>query len=116
MSLLDDQFFLQFGVKVFGLNLNNFDSHGINSVKNLQFRFHQPNFPSVSELLESGQKFKKGSVFSLSFVGIFGYDQQPTEQPDYSHLYVTLLGFLGQKKYHKDLKAVLSSPQFDQKL
>jgi hypothetical protein len=35
MSLLDDQFFLQFGVKVFGLNLNNFDSYGINSIKNL---------------------------------------------------------------------------------
>jgi len=51
MSLLEDQHFLQFGVKVFGLNLNNIDSFAINSIKNLEFRLHEPNFASVSDLL-----------------------------------------------------------------
>lgn len=31
-------------------------------------------------------------------------------------MYVTLLGFLGNPKYKKDLQSVISSPFFDQKL
>ena len=47
---------------------------------------------------------------------VSGYDELPNEQPDYSQLYVTLLGFLGQQKYLPDLRKLVSSQLFDQKL
>ena len=31
-------------------------------------------------------------------------------------MYVTLLGFLGQQKYQKDLQTVIKSSQYDQKM
>ena len=116
MFPIEDQYYLQFGVKLFGLNLNSTFSLGTHSFKNLEFRLSEPTLSSANDLLETGQRSKKGATFNLSFISIYGYDSQPAEEPDYSHLYITLLGFLGQKKYQQDLKAVVSSPQFDQKL
>lgn len=47
---------------------------------------------------------------------VSAYDSQPSEEPDYSSMYVTLLSFLGQSKYQKDLKTVISSSHFDKKM
>ena len=67
-------------------------------------------------MLENLQKSKKGATYNLSFIHIGGYDSLPSFEPDYSELYVTLLGFLGQPKYLPDLRALLASDLFDQKL
>ena len=67
-------------------------------------------------MLENTQKTKKGATFNVSLVAISGYDSQPTEEPDYLEMYVTLLGFLGQSKYRKDLRLVVRSTYFDQKM
>ena len=66
--------------------------------------------------MENGQRSKKGATYNLSFVTVSGYDGLPNGQPDYSQLYVTLLGFLGQQKYLPDLRKLVSSQLFDQKL
>lgn len=67
-------------------------------------------------MLEGGQRSKKAATYNISFISLHGYDSQPSEEPDYSLMYVTLLGFLGQKKYINDLREVIKAPQFDQKL
>lgn len=66
--------------------------------------------------MENGQRSKKGATYNISFVNINGFDSAPNDQPDYSQLYVTLLGFLGQSKYRSDLKEVIANELFDQKL
>lgn len=116
MSLIDDQYYLSSGVRVFALNLNSVSSLGLGSIKNIEFKLHDPQLCSASDVLEGGQKNKKNATFNVSFISIYGYDSQPTDEPDYSEMYVTLLGFLGQSKYQEDLKAVIKSPHFDQKL
>lgn len=77
---------------------------------------YEPQLCSASDVLEGGQRNKKNSSFNISFVSVYGYDCQPAEEPDYSEMYVTLLGFLGNPKYKKDLQSVIASPFFDQKL
>lgn len=96
---IEDQHFLSFGVRLFGLNFNSAHSTGLPPLSKLQFRLQEPHLTSVSELLESSQKSKKGSTFSISLISIYGYNSQPLEQPDYSCMYLTLLSFLGQSKY-----------------
>ena len=49
-------------------------------------------------------------------INISAYDSQPIEEPEYSSMYMTLLGFLGQNKYQQDLKKVISSSHFDKKM
>jgi hypothetical protein len=66
--------------------------------------------------LENTQRTKKGATFNVSLVGIYAYDSQPVDEPDYSQMYMTLLGFLGQQKYQQDLKTVINSSHFDQKM
>jgi hypothetical protein len=82
----------------------------------LEIRLSEPSLSSTSEVLENGQRSKKGAIYNLSFVAVSGYDGLPAEQPDYSQLYVTLLGFLGQPKYLPDLRRLVASELFDQKL
>lgn len=116
MILIEDQFYLSYGVTVFGLNLNTAYALGLHSIKNVEFKFYDPLLCSASEVLEGGQKTKKGATYNISFISLHGYDSQPTDEPDYSLMYVTLLGFLGQQKYKQDLREVIKMPQFDQKL
>lgn len=116
MSLIEDQFYLSYGVAVFAINLNSAYSQGLHSINNVEFKFYDPLLCSASEVLEGGQKTKKGATYNVSFISIHSYDSQPTDEPDYSLMYVTLLGFLGQHKYRKDLREVIKMPQFDQKL
>lgn len=47
-------------------------------------------------MLESSQKTKKSSTFNVSFITFSGYENQPMDQPDYTSMYLTLLGFLGE--------------------
>ena len=113
---IEDQYFRSFGVSLFGLNFNSSHSTGLPLLSKLQFRLQEPHLASVSELLESSQKSKKGSTFNVSFIAIYGYNNQPLEQPDYSCMYLTLLSFLGQSKYREDLRKVIASSHYDQKM
>jgi hypothetical protein len=96
-------------VRVFGINLNSISVLGSTPIRSLEVRLAEPSLSSASEVLENGQRSKKGATFNLSFVAVSGYEGLPAEQPDYSQLYVTLLGFLGQTKYLPDLRKVVAS-------
>lgn len=85
-------------------------------MRTLEVRLSEPALSSASEVLENTQRSKKGANYGISFINISGYDGLPADQPDYSQLYVTLLGFLGQPKYLLDLRQVVKSELFDQKL
>lgn len=116
LRAIEDQYYLSFGVRVFGINLNTAPVLGPVAVRALEVRLSEPSLSSASEVLENAQRSKKGATYNLSFVTVSGYDGLPAEQPDYSQLYVTLLGFLGQPKYLPDLRRVVASELFDQKL
>ena len=116
LKAIEDQFYLSFGVKLYSLDFSSTASLGSSGMKALEVRVTEPLLCSASEILESGQRSKKGATYNVSFINVSGYDSLPTEEPDYSQLYVTLLGFLGQPKYHADLKKVVASELFDQKL
>ena len=116
LKAIEDQFYLSFGVKLYSLDFSSTVSLGSSGMKALEVRVTEPLLCSASEILESGQRSKKGATYNVSFINVSGYDSLPTEEPDYSQLYVTLLGFLGQPKYHADLKKVVASELFDQKL
>jgi hypothetical protein len=96
--------------------LNTVPVLGSNAVRALEIRLSEPSLSSASEVLENGQKSKKGATYNISFITVSGYEELPSEQPDYSQLYVTLLGFLGQPKYLPDLRRLVASDLFDQKL
>lgn len=89
---------------------------GSSAVRTLEVRLSEPALSSASEVLENGQRSKKGATYNISFINVSGYDELPSEQPDYSQLYVTLLGFLGQPKYLPDLRRLVANDLFDQKL
>lgn len=114
--MIEDQHFLSFGVRVFGINLSAITGLPSHTIRTLEVRLGEAALASASEVLESSQRSKKGATFSLSFVTVSGFDSLPNDHPDYSQLYLTLLGFLGQPKYLPDLKRVVASDLFDQKL
>ena len=51
MTPLEDQFYLNFGVKLFALNLNSSASLGLNSIKKVVFKLQEPLLASASEVL-----------------------------------------------------------------
>lgn len=45
---IEDQFYLSHGIKLYGVNLNSSQYQGINSLKKVEFRLHEPYLASAS--------------------------------------------------------------------
>lgn len=117
LKRIDDQHFLAFGVRVFGINFNSLACRqAVRTAKVLQLRLQAPLLASVSDVLENNQRSRKGSLYSISFLCLTRYDRQPTCEPSYTKIYQTLLSFLGQQKYRGALREIRRTEQFDQKL
>lgn len=81
LSLVDDQHFVNYNTRVYGLNLNrlkNCDGSWIKSIRNkglkyLKFKINKPSLVSVADILESGQKSVGYLNYSISFLTMEGY-------------------------------------------
>lgn len=107
LNAIDDQHYYQHGVKVFGINFNTLGRKFRNQMFSaLEIRMKSDVLSSCSDVLENNLKVLKNSVYQISFLSIVGHEEEPVSQPPYGQIYMKLLSFLSDKKYHETLVAL----------